>query len=58
MLDGGHLLFFAIEAVRGRPLSERAQGIGLWIGSAAVVALMIFATTNDITQILHRLAPT
>ncbi len=58
MLDGGHLLFFAVEAIRGRPLSERAQDIGFRIGFVAVVALMIFATSNDVSQILHRLAPT
>src|SRR5581483_5909568 len=48
MLDGGHLLYYAVEAVRGRPLSERAQEIGFRIGFVAVVALMIFATWNDI----------
>lgn len=58
MLDGGHLLFFAVEAIRGRPLSDRAQDIGFRIGFIAVVALMIFATSNDVSQILHRLAPT
>ena len=34
LLDGGHLLFYGIEAVRGRPLSERAQEIGFRIGFA------------------------
>lgn len=58
MLDGGHLLFFAIEAIRGRPLSDRAQDIGFRIGFVAVIALMIFATSNDISQLFHRLAPT
>ncbi len=48
LLDGGHLLFYAFEAVRGRPLSERAQEIGFRIGLAIVVMLMIFATFNDI----------
>jgi regulator of sigma E protease len=48
LLDGGHLLFYAIEAVRGRPLSERAQEIGFRIGLAVVLMLMIFATFNDI----------
>ena len=43
LLDGGHLLFYAIEAVRGRPLSERAQEIGFRIGLAIVVMLMLFA---------------
>jgi len=48
LLDGGHLLFYFIEAVRGRPLSERAQEVGFRIGLAIVVMLMIFATVNDI----------
>ena len=51
MLDGGHLLFFAFEAVRGKPLSDRAQDIGFRIGFVAVVALMIFATWNDIIHL-------
>ncbi len=51
MLDGGHLLFFAIEAIRGRPLSERTQEIGFRIGFAAVIALMIFAFRNDIINL-------
>jgi regulator of sigma E protease len=48
MLDGGHLLFYAIEALRGRPLSERAQELGFRIGLAIVVMLMIVATWNDL----------
>jgi regulator of sigma E protease len=51
LLDGGHLLFYAIEAARGRPLSERAQEIGFRIGLAIVVMLMLFATWNDIIHI-------
>jgi len=51
LLDGGHLLFYAIEAIRGRPLSERAQEMGFRIGLAIVVMLMIFATFNDIVHI-------
>ena len=52
LLDGGHLLFYAIEAVRGRPLSERAQEIGFRIGLALVLMLMIFATYNDILRLI------
>jgi len=55
LLDGGHLLFYAIEKVRGRPLSERAQEVGFRIGLALVVMLMIFATYNDISGIFRRL---
>jgi len=51
LLDGGHLLFYGIEAIRGRPLSERAQEVGFRIGLAIVVMLMIFATFNDILHL-------
>jgi len=50
ILDGGHLLFYAIEAVRGRPLGERAQEYGFRIGLALVLSLMVFATWNDIVH--------
>src|SRR5262245_56729678 len=52
LLDGGHLLFYAIEAVRGRPLSERAQEMGFRFGLAVVLMLMIFATFNDIIHLI------
>jgi regulator of sigma E protease len=48
MLDGGHLVFYAIEAIRGRPMSERAQEMAFRLGLALVLMLMIFATWNDI----------
>ena len=51
LLDGGHLVFYAIEAIRGRPLGEAAQEIGYRLGLALVLLLMFFATFNDITQI-------
>lgn len=51
LLDGGHLLFYGIEAARGKPLSERAQEFGFRVGLALVVMLMIFATFNDIKGI-------
>ena len=51
LLDGGHLVFYGIEAIRGRPLSERAQEIGFRIGFVLVVMLMIFATFNDILRL-------
>ncbi len=47
LLDGGHLLFYAIEAVRRRPLSARTQEIGFKIGLAIVLTLMVYATWND-----------
>jgi regulator of sigma E protease len=51
LLDGGHLMFYSIEALRGRPLSERAQEVGFRIGFAIVIMLMIFATFNDIVHL-------
>jgi regulator of sigma E protease len=48
LLDGGHLLFYAVEAVRRRPLSERSQEIGFRIGLAVVLMLMVVATLNDL----------
>jgi regulator of sigma E protease len=51
MLDGGHLLFFSFEALRGKPLSERIQDIGMRVGLVAVLMLMIFATWNDIIHL-------
>ncbi|MBV8239215.1 MAG: RIP metalloprotease RseP [Hyphomicrobiales bacterium] len=51
LLDGGHLLYYAIEAVRGKPLSDRAQEVGFRIGLAIVVMLMIFATYNDLLHL-------
>ena len=51
LLDGGHLMFYGIEALRGRPLSDRAQEIGFRIGLAIVVMLMLFATWNDIVHL-------
>ena len=51
MLDGGHLVYFAAEAVKGKPLSQRSQELGFRIGMAMVLSLMVFATFNDITSI-------
>ncbi|GLK55201.1 regulator of sigma E protease [Methylopila capsulata] len=51
MLDGGHLLFYAVEALRGRPLGARAQEMGMRVGLAFVLMLMIFATWNDIVHL-------
>lgn len=51
MLDGGHLLFYIIEALRGRPLSPRVQDLGFRIGFALVIMLFIFVTFNDIANL-------
>jgi len=50
LLDGGHLVFYAYEAVMGRPLSESVQEVGFKIGLALVLMLMVFATWNDISR--------
>lgn len=48
LLDGGHLVYYTIEAIRGRPLGERMQEWGFRIGIAFVLGLMLFATWNDL----------
>lgn len=48
LLDGGHLLFYLMEAIRRKPLSERTQEIGFRIGLSVVLMLMIYATFNDL----------
>jgi regulator of sigma E protease len=52
VLDGGHLMFYAIEAVRGKPLGSSAQDIAFRIGLAMVLTLMVFATWNDISALI------
>ncbi|RYE10282.1 MAG: RIP metalloprotease RseP [Hyphomicrobiales bacterium] len=47
VLDGGHLVYYLIEAARGRPLSQKAQEIGFRVGFAIVGTLMIFTLVND-----------
>jgi len=51
VLDGGHLVFYAIEAVLGRPLGERAQEFGFRIGLVLVITLMLFALWNDLVRL-------
>jgi len=51
LLDGGHLLFYAAEIVRGRPLSDRAQEYGFRVGLVLVLMLMVFAFYNDFHQV-------
>ncbi|WP_148301846.1 site-2 protease family protein [Sneathiella glossodoripedis] len=50
MLDGGHLLFYALEAVRGKPLGEKSMEYGFRIGLTLVLMLMVFATWNDLNK--------
>lgn len=51
LMDGGHLLYYAFEAVLGRPLSERAQEVGFRIGLLFVLSVMVYATLNDLVDI-------
>jgi regulator of sigma E protease len=50
MLDGGHLAFYAMETVKGKPLGEKAQEYALRVGMAFLLSLMVFATWNDLVQ--------
>ena len=50
MLDGGHLMFYVIEAARGRPLSSRAQEHAFYVGMGLVGALFLFVTFNDLSR--------
>ena len=52
VLDGGHLVFYAIEAIRGRPLGAGAQEVAFRIGMAMILGLMVFATWNDISSLI------
>ncbi|MFW5834596.1 MAG: RIP metalloprotease RseP, partial [Pseudomonadota bacterium] len=52
MLDGGHLVMYAVEAVRGRPLAERVQEMAFRVGLALVLGLMVLVTWNDILRYL------
>lgn len=51
MLDGGHLAFYAAEAIRGRPLGRRFQEYGFRFGLILVLLLMVFATWNDLVSL-------
>jgi regulator of sigma E protease len=51
VLDGGHLLFYLVEWVRGRPLSDRVQGWGVQIGISLVVGVMLLALVNDLGRL-------
>jgi regulator of sigma E protease len=53
MLDGGHLLFFVCEGIRGKPLKLRHRELALQVGLLLLVALMAFVIFNDITRIVH-----
>jgi regulator of sigma E protease len=56
ILDGGHLLFYAYEAVRRKPASERFQQMGFQVGLALLMGLMIFVNFNDLMNVWRRWA--
>ena len=51
VLDGGHLVYYVAEWIRGKPLSERIQTWGLQIGLSLIVGVMLFAIYNDISRL-------
>ena len=53
VLDGGHLLFYLVEMVKGKPLSEQAQAFGLKIGMTLVVGVMLLAMYNDLSRLFQ-----
>ena len=52
MLDGGHLVFYAVEAVLGRPIPEQIQEYAFRVGFALLIGLMVFVNLNDVMQLL------
>lgn len=52
VLDGGHLLFLAIEKIKGSPVSQRTLAIAQYIGFGLIITLVIYATRNDIMRLL------
>jgi regulator of sigma E protease len=51
VLDGGHIVYYVIEAIRRKPVSEQAQALGLRIGMALILTLMAFALYNDLMRL-------
>ncbi|MGH6811030.1 MAG: RIP metalloprotease RseP [Methylocella sp.] len=54
LLDGGHLLYYATEAIRGKPMSAKAQQFGFTVGFTLVTSLIAFATYNDILRLTRQ----
>jgi regulator of sigma E protease len=54
VLDGGHLIFYSLEAIRGAPLSMKKLELAQKVGAALLVGLMVFALYNDITRLIFR----
>ncbi|MFZ3327400.1 MAG: site-2 protease family protein, partial [Methylocella sp.] len=54
LLDGGHLLYYAVEAVRGKAMTDKVQQFGFKVGLMLVTSLMVFATYNDILRLTRQ----
>jgi regulator of sigma E protease len=54
MLDGGHLAFYAVEAIIRRPVHEKVQDLAFRVGFAFLISLMLYVTYNDIVSIVQR----
>jgi regulator of sigma E protease len=52
LLDGGHLMYYVVEIIKGTPLSERSMAIGQQMGMMLLFTLMIFAIYNDINRLI------
>jgi regulator of sigma E protease len=50
VLDGGHLMYYLIEVIKGSPVSDQIQVVGYKVGFVMLIGLMIFATYNDVTR--------
>jgi regulator of sigma E protease len=51
VLDGGHLMYYLIEVVKGSPVSDQIQIVGYKVGFVMLMGLMVFATYNDVTRV-------
>jgi regulator of sigma E protease len=52
LLDGGHLMYYIFEMVKGSPVSDRTMEIGQQVGMALLFTLMVFALYNDISRLV------
>jgi regulator of sigma E protease len=51
LLDGGHVLYYLVEGIRGKPLSQRVIGKANMVGLALLLSLLVFATMNDVQRL-------
>ena len=53
LLDGGHLMYYMFEIIKGSPLSEKTMAVGQQVGLAVMLVLMVFALYNDVTRLVN-----